>query len=1789
MSHISSTLFKKTRLTKKLFLILIFFSLIFAQFIVESSANVFAEDVVAGLESSDSLDNETQENSTTQTSSEADAITKNIRLTFNLTEKEPVVDPCEIDPTSSECQCAEGYHLNERGICVKDEEPHEPCAAGFHRDWQGECVEDEEPDPCEINPEAEGCQHDPGACPSGYHRDEDTETCVRDEQQETCPTGYIRKSDGECYKEDSPFVPNTDEKPWGDKPDTGFFTKYKNEKKKENILAVIIPISVFIVVFISLFVIIKRVSQKKYYKFQTINIESKYGRKQTKGISKKSLVLVLFISSLSTLPALILKTIPTFAEDSPSDAFSFEIADEHEGQDGVIDIELNGKQGETIIKEINLDFTTREQKGYNLILNLPEVSLRLQGNDSVAEIETIPETDYSNGISNENLAALGYSAIAISMDGETYYPLMSGENNLIDNSTDKSATIYIAIHTIDSQATGTYSFDSFSLTAEEDDRTAKALLKKDDNSISLNFVFDRNEYELNDEIIGIYNVPKKIKKVIYEIDFNEDGEITDDEKLDIDQIIDLGTKYLDSMYSVGEDYDAALSLAEGNLGKWLSAGEINQEEYSIAAGNFEQTEDYYELYSIYKEYVKTMIAAGRIDGWEYNNRMDEFLNPIRYDAALESKMKKIYLAIKGNTERDEIFGEDEIIYELKIYKSIWNYFGVEENEEIANQVLSGGYLTEWMLDMLTSEEKMEQYEEAETKKVIIEDSFKYFKPNSTNMWFFYMPFTEIEGIENINTTELTDASAMFAMSGIETLDLSNFDTSNIENISFMLAASELKSLELPENFGQNAKDASSLFAYMGSEVYDKINVLDVSKINLSKAEDMSLLFAGFNGGYVLPCKFPESFKTDNAKNMAGMFASSMCLPQFYIDYMDLAYKILSKEYKAKYYTYALASQDIEAILGPNNELPEDYDELIASILAEFRKQVEDGEMTEDEYEQIEESVGLPESYVELASRYSSLLEQMIENGMMTEEEVEAETSKYQPENYGDILANYRILLEEEYSNGGLSAEEYNNKISGIENISEMDYSLDISNFNTSNVEEMSFMFGGVNMVTSLKLTFDTSKVKRMYAMFSGLSIENLDLSELNTENVKNMVAMFSTVARYKEIKITLPENFGKNALTMNQMFVEGYGSYEINPTTDEETGVYYSIDFPKGFGENVVDLDGMFDATESELGNIRFPDGFGSKAKIIESMFRPHYYYNEFGSLTFSGNFISESTVVRNNNWLSGRIYKGLIFGEGFGKNLKDASNLFAGVMVKDGNFILPDGFGKDIEIIDSMFQGLNILSEENDGGVLYLPKDFGLNLKSADDTFYCDFSYKKNYCVSKIIVQNDWNTENIPDDQQIFSWTYNLTGGAGTKFDNDLYGQYGKNYAHIDQGKLYPGFFTILPKQTNYKIHFINDDPGNIKNVPADLEVENDQGYNVFALPQNIPTRDGYVFMGWSDNNTGYANTFQPNEEIPVYQLDQTGTREINLYPKWSEPYNVTFDSNGGIFDGENTENHMRYLIKDQEFFNSVEIIYPERKNKNYIVNYENNIDYTTDYITIHGASFLKIDLSVITEKNHDYVYLIDGDENVVRAESGFDCNYSGILGRSWSVIKVEGDKIKIRFTSDSSNSPSTTCSNVNLHGYQGYWARISSARRVFMKEGDYQEPTRSGYSFIGWSSNPSATTGDTIEQIESGKITEPKTYYAIWRSNTSYYRSPQNAKENVAQEGETQEEEIQIRSIGSNKTGEHETPYDSRTNPLGVEESIEKKFDIKNIAPFALIFVALIAFSLYVYRRQRGWYRYK
>ena len=179
-------------------------------------------------------------------------------------------------------------------------------------------------------------------------------------------------------------------------------------------------------------------------------------------------------------------------------------------------------------------------------------------------------------------------------------------------------------------------------------------------------------------------------------------------------------------------------------------------------------------------------------------------------------------------------------------------------------------------------------EKINISKVVFDASFANARPTSCYKWFdICTSLTEIEGIENLNTEEVTNMGSMFSGCYVLTsLDLSNFNTQKVEDMSDMfVSCMDLKSLNVSNFDTQKVKDMSSMFYNCNS-----LTSLDVSNFNTQNVEDMNYMFSSCEGLNSLDL---SNFDTQKVTNLSGMFWDSSALKTIYVSDKFVTTKVSS--------------------------------------------------------------------------------------------------------------------------------------------------------------------------------------------------------------------------------------------------------------------------------------------------------------------------------------------------------------------------------------------------------------------------------------------------------------------------------------------------------------------------------------------------------------------------------------------------------------------------------------------------------------------------------------------------------------------------------------------------------------------------------------------------------------------------------------------------------------------------------------------------------------------------------
>ena len=153
-------------------------------------------------------------------------------------------------------------------------------------------------------------------------------------------------------------------------------------------------------------------------------------------------------------------------------------------------------------------------------------------------------------------------------------------------------------------------------------------------------------------------------------------------------------------------------------------------------------------------------------------------------------------------------------------------------------------------------------------QVVFEASFANARPTSCYAWFQdFIKLKQIEGIENLNTENVTDMSDMFRFcSSLTSLDVTHFNTGNVTSMADMFSSCpRLAELDVTHFNTANVKDMSDMFASCSGLIS-----LDVTHFNTANVKDMSNMFYGCSGLISLDV---TNFNTANVTSMRNMFAS----------------------------------------------------------------------------------------------------------------------------------------------------------------------------------------------------------------------------------------------------------------------------------------------------------------------------------------------------------------------------------------------------------------------------------------------------------------------------------------------------------------------------------------------------------------------------------------------------------------------------------------------------------------------------------------------------------------------------------------------------------------------------------------------------------------------------------------------------------------------------------------------------------------------------------------------------
>ena len=295
--------------------------------------------------------------------------------------------------------------------------------------------------------------------------------------------------------------------------------------------------------------------------------------------------------------------------------------------------------------------------------------------------------------------------------------------------------------------------------------------------------------------------------------------------------------------------------------------------------------------------------------------------------------------------------------------------------------------------------------------------------------------------------------------------------------------------------------------------------------------------------------------------------------------------------------------------------------------------------------------------------------------------------------------------------------------------------IDVSNFDSSEVEDMAYFFYKMNSLRSLELSsFNTDKTTDMTGMFAyANSLKKLDLTNFNTSKVTNMSAMFHSMFNLDELKISSFNT--ENVTNMNGMF---YGASKLA-----------SLELLNFDTSNVTDMGRMFSGMSS-----------------IQQLDLSHF---NTANVTVMNDMFSLMTSLTQIN-----------FGANFDtSNVTDMTGMFY-QSTSLVNLDLSHFNTRKVKSMNSMFSqmsGLTILDISN----FETP-----SLEDAGSMFAIDPGFSDN--LEKIYVNQDFDTSKLTTSTNAFIRRNRLRGGNGSYLSDPSTAD--KTWLRVDRPGV-QGYFT--------------------------------------------------------------------------------------------------------------------------------------------------------------------------------------------------------------------------------------------------------------------------------------------------------------------------------------------------------------------------------------------------------------
>ena len=473
----------------------------------------------------------------------------------------------------------------------------------------------------------------------------------------------------------------------------------------------------------------------------------------------------------------------------------------------------------------------------------------------------------------------------------------------------------------------------------------------------------------------------------------------------------------------------------------------------------------------------------------------------------------------------------------------------------------------------------EIFKKPEVTTAVFDESFKYFYPTSCREWFstgYYLK--NIEGLEYLNTNEVTDMSQMFkACYSLPNIDLTHFNTDKVTEMDQMFYACW------------------------------SLTTLDLSEFNTSSVATMYQMFMSCNSlqTVYVNCNFTTENCNDNDNQMFAQCAKLAGATECdgtsdigtnranYVDgYLtDIAYARWSDDGKTLtfYSNHDRQSGDFGVLhSGYPSWLDDENERYATATHVVFDESFSKARPTSCGYwfasfQSLEGIEGIEHlNTSETTSMEGMFYGCVVKNNMNLSAH---NTSKVK--NMSNMFFNAQIPS---VSLSGLDCSEVTDMEAMFMNarISQ----IDLTGLRTSKLTSMGSMFEGCQIKDNLDLSgFNTEKVTSMSSLFKNCTATNICLTSFKTSNVTDMSSMFEGCSKLTSLDLTTfnTENVQNNCSMFkdcSSLTSLTFGNFYVGFSTNlsamfQGCSALTSVDLSKFNTANVIDMQYMFDGCKS--------------------------------------------------------------------------------------------------------------------------------------------------------------------------------------------------------------------------------------------------------------------------------------------------------------------------------------------------------------------------------------------------------------------------------------------------------------------------------------------------------------------------------------------------------------------------------------------------------------------------------